>query len=75
MDNAEWTFIGYRYNVTNKTSLIHQKKFSTLSIEFALKRNKPYYAITMFIPIFVMTVLAPCGLILPGLLFLDLFFV
>ena len=30
-----------------------------------MKRNESYYSLTLFIPILVMTLLSPCGLILP----------
>ena len=38
---------------------------NTPSISFMLKRNHPYYSLTMFIPIFIMTLLTPCGIIIP----------
>ena len=65
-DNSEWSFMAYKYTIAGKTSLINQKKFSTLTVNLGVQRHKPYYWITMFVPILVMTILTPCGLILPG---------
>ena len=59
------TYQGYKYYVEEVTSLINKKKFSTLHINFLMKRNESYYSLTLFIPILVMTLLSPCGLILP----------
>ena len=56
---------GYKYYVEEVTSLINKKKFSTLHVNFMMKRNESYYSLTLFIPILVMTLLSPCGLILP----------
>ena len=58
--------------MSDQSSLIDKKKFSTLSIKLAMQRNEPYYSITLFIPILVMTLLAPIGLILPGTLLISL---
>lgn len=66
LGNSEWDFFAYKYGVKDQVSLIDNKKFSTLSIKLSMQRNEPYYSITMFIPILVMTLLAPIGLILPG---------
>ena len=60
------TFRRNSFSVSNKASLINQKTFSQLSIRLALKRQEPYYTLTLFVPILVMTLLAPIGLILPG---------
>ena len=60
------TFRRNSFSVSNKASLINQKTFSQLSIKLALKRQEPYYTLTLFVPILVMTLLAPIGLILPG---------
>ena len=57
--------LGYKYYVEEVTSLINKKKFSTLHINFMMKRNESYYSLTLFIPILVMTILSPCGLVLP----------
>ena len=65
-DNSEWSFMAYKFSIAGKTSLINQKKFSTLTVNLGVQRHKPYYWITMFVPILVMTILTPCGLILPG---------
>ena len=64
-ESAEWQLLGYKYNVQEVTSLLNKKKFSSLHVNFMLKRNVPYYSLTMFIPILVMTLLAPIGLVLP----------
>ena len=65
-DNSEWNFLAYKFSIDGKTSLINQKKFSTLTVRLGVQRHLPYYWMTMFVPILVMTIIAPCGLLLPG---------
>ena len=43
-----------------------RNEFATLEITLVLKRNDPYYTLTWFVPIMVLTFLTPIGLILPG---------
>ena len=67
LDNSEWSFLGYNYQIAKTQSLLHQnKEFSTIMIEFELRRNNPFYTLTLFFPIFILTLLSPIGLILPG---------
>ena len=63
--NSEWLMLGYSYHVESVTSMLNKKHFSTLHISFTLRRNDAYYFFTMFIPILVLTLLSPLGLILP----------
>ena len=51
------------FSVSNKASLINQNTFSQLSIRLALKRREPYYTLTLFVPIWAMTLMAPIRLI------------
>ena len=68
LDNLEWEFRAYKFHLDSSESITDtiNNNYSTLTVEFRVRRNLPYYAITMFVPIFVMTVLSPIGLILPG---------
>ena len=36
------------------------------AIEFEMYRNEPFFTLTLFLPIVVLTLLSPIGLILPG---------
>ena len=63
--NSEWVMLGYSYHIESVPSLLNKKQFSTLHINFSLRRNEAYYSITMLVPILVMTMLSPLGLILP----------
>ena len=66
LSNSEWNFFAYKFEIVDAQSIINKKYFSQLTIKFALTRAEPYYTLTMFVPIMVMTQLAPIGLILPG---------
>ena len=65
MGNAEWEFLGYKYKVETLSSPI-RSDFSTLKLSIGLKRNSSFYSLTLFVPIMVLTILSPVGLILPG---------
>ena len=41
-------------------------KFLKLIIQIQVKRNQPFYTLTLFVPILLLTMLSPIGLILPG---------
>ena len=41
-------------------------KILKFTIDFNLRRNQPFYSLTLFIPILVLTLLSPIGLLLPG---------
>ena len=65
--NSEWTWTGYSYHVKPVTSVSRNgQKFSKLIIDIHLQRNQPFYTLTLFVPILVLTILSPLGLILPG---------
>ena len=58
----------------NEDTSISKKSFErfsndipTLVITLILKRNHPFYTITFLIPIILLTILSPIGLILPGM--------
>ena len=65
MGNAEWEFLGYKYKVETLSSPV-RSDFSTLKLNIGLKRNSSFYSLTLFVPIMVLTILSPVGLILPG---------
>ena len=47
----------------------YRVKISKFVIDFNLRRNQPFYSLTLFIPILVLTLLSPIGLLLPGKLY------
>ena len=66
MNNNEWRLFAYKEDIGTQKSFIDQKRFSILTISLAVQRNRPYYELTLFVPILVMTLVSPIGLILPG---------
>ena len=67
VSNSEWDWKNYSYKIENVTSLVRNGlTFSQLIIDFEVKRNEPFYAMTLFVPMLILTSLAPIGLILPG---------
>ena len=48
---------------------IQYMKIAKFVIDFDLRRNQPFYSLTLFIPILVLTLLSPIGLLLPGELY------
>ena len=67
LSNGEWTLKSYSYKVETVTSVVRNNlEFSELVITFEMQRNDPFFTMTLFVPIFILTVLAPIGLILPG---------
>ena len=43
------------------------ENLAKLVIDFEMDRNEPFFSLTLFVPILILTALAPIGLILPGL--------
>ena len=67
--NSEWNWKSYSYNVETVTSLVRNNlQFSQLIVTFDMQRNDPFFSLTLFIPVLILTVLAPIGLILPGMI-------
>lgn len=67
ISNSEWNWKSYSYNVETVTSVVRNNlQFSQLVITFDMQRNDPFFSLTLFVPILILTVLAPIGLILPG---------
>ena len=67
VSNSEWDWKNYSYKIENVTSLVRNGlTFSQLIVDFEVKRNEPFYAMTLFVPMLILTSLAPIGLILPG---------
>ena len=44
---------------------MNNESFSTLVVTLEMTRNDPFYTMTLFFPIIVLTLLSPIGLILP----------
>ena len=67
ISNSEWNWKSYSYNVETVTSVVRNNlQFSQLVVTFDMQRNDPFFSLTLFVPILILTVLAPIGLILPG---------
>ena len=64
--NTEWDFFAYKIETAELEDVVGKKQYSTINIKFGFQRNSPYYTMTLIIPILVLTLLAPIGLILPG---------
>ena len=64
-DYYEPTFDPF-FRLTDVKEVYARNEFATLEITLVLKRNDPYYTLTWFVPIMVLTFLTPIGLILPG---------
>ena len=65
-ENTEWEFFAFKIQETQLVDQVAEKNYSTIIIKFGFQRNSPYYTMTLIIPILVLTLLAPLGLILPG---------
>ena len=65
-ENTEWEFFAFKVEETMLEDRVAEKNYSTIVIKFGFQRNSPYYTMTLIIPILVLTLLAPLGLILPG---------
>ena len=55
----------YRYIVRELRDHVSGSKFSTIELKLAFERNNPYYTMTLILPIVMLTIMAPLGLILP----------
>ena len=60
------TRLHFYFRLTDVKEVYARNEFATLEITLVLKRNDPYYTLTRFVPIMVLTFLTPIGLILPG---------
>ena len=65
-ENTEWEFFAFKIEETYLEDQVAEKNYSTIIIKFGFQRNSSYYTMTLIIPILVLTLLAPLGLILPG---------
>ena len=53
--------------VQTVTSVVRNNlDFSQIVVDFKMQRTEPFYTMTLFLPVFILTILAPIGLILPG---------
>ena len=60
---SKWKLV----QVKTVTSVVRNNlDFSQIVVTFNMQRNEPFYTLTLFLPILILTVLAPIGLILPG---------
>ena len=65
--DKEWHLFAYKLSVIENYDTLTKTNFSTAIMNLAVMRNTPYYFMTFQVPVFVLTVLAPVGLIIPGL--------
>ena len=66
-NNKEWNFFAYKYEEKELIDVVANASYSTIVVKFAFQRNSPYYTLTLIIPIITLTLLAPIGLIIPGI--------
>ena len=66
--NTEWNFFAYRVVQSELYDWVGAANYSTITVKFAFERNSPYYTLTLIIPIVTLTLLAPIGLIIPGMI-------
>ena len=60
-------------SVRNITSTVRNNlNFSQIVVTFEMQRSHPFHTMTLILPILVLTILAPIGLILPGI-FLNIY--
>ena len=64
--DKEWYLFAYKLEVIENYDTLINANFSTAIMNLAVMRNTPYYFMTFMVPIFVLTLLAPVGLIIPG---------
>lgn len=64
--DKEWYLFAYKLEVIENHDTLINANFSTAIMNLAVMRNTPYYFMTFMVPIFVLTLLAPVGLIIPG---------
>ena len=69
LDN-NWKIISVR-NITSPAR--NNLNFSQIVVTFEMQRNHPFHTMTLILPILVLTILAPVGLILPGIFFQHLY--
>ena len=65
VSSSEWELESYSYELSSTVSLSKSKTFSYLALEIVTRRNEAFYTLTLFIPIFILTILSSVGLLLP----------
>ena len=63
--NSEWELITYGYELSSIKSVTKSNTVSIVSLDIVVRRNEAFYTLTLFIPIFILTVLSTVGLLLP----------
>ena len=64
--NSEWELITYGYELSSVGSVAKPNTIkSILSLDIVVRRNEAFYTLTLFIPIFILTILSTVGLLLP----------
>ena len=66
-ENTEWKLFAFKVEHTQLEDFVGEKNYSTIKIKFGFQRNSHYYTMTLIVPIMVLTLLAPIGLIIPGI--------
>ena len=64
--NPGWSLIGVRVTNNPLSDIVSKANYSTVTVSLAFRRNHQYYTLTLIVPIVVLTLLTPIGLIMPG---------
>ena len=65
--HSGWTLIGVKITNNPLSDIVSKANYSTVTVNLAFKRNHQYYTLTLIVPIIVLTLLTPIGLIMPGI--------
>lgn len=69
-DNTEWNFYGFKIDLIDlrgdDKSTGKYVNTSTVNVKLAFKRHHPFYSLSLIVPIMMLVVLSPLGLLLPA---------
>ena len=63
-----WSLIGVKVATDSLSDVVAKADYSTVTVSLAFRRNHQFYTLTLIVPIVVLTLLTPLGLIMPGTL-------
>ena len=64
-ENTEWKFLAYKFATKEIIDVASGRNFSAIEVKLAFRRNDPFYTMTLILPIIMLTLMVPLGLILP----------
>ena len=63
--NTEWQFLAYKFSTKELIDVVSGRNFSAIEVKLAFRRNDPFYTMTLILPIIMLTLMVPLGLIMP----------